>query len=181
MQPSARGAAAGCCGSLLEPQIQHSRFKIRWVSVRAAACEGHARADLRTRGAGLRGAKLRPAAASLKPQIQHSKFKIQNYEFGPQPAEVAARCTHSGANSKLDGLPGMLGHTLRFGAQPAEGTLEADLRDASCGPPPPPGCGPHGPIGPKQLSCGRGESSEAAARTVLSDRNSTAARQSLHD
>ncbi len=26
--------------------------------------------------------------------------------------------------------------------------LEADLRDASCGPPPPPGCGPHGPDGP---------------------------------
>ena len=28
----------------------------------------------RTRGAGLRGAKLRPAAASENPQIQHSKF-----------------------------------------------------------------------------------------------------------
>ncbi len=27
-------------------------------------------------------------------------------------------------------------------AQPAEGTFEADLRDASCVPPPPPGCSP---------------------------------------
>ena len=38
------------------------------------------------------------------------------------------------------GLPGMLGHI--FGSQPAEDTQEADLRDASCGPPPGGGCGP---------------------------------------
>ena len=50
---------------------------------RDAACEGRARADFRTRAAGLRRAKLRPAAASLKPQIQHSKFKIQNYKGLP--------------------------------------------------------------------------------------------------
>jgi len=34
----------------------------------------HERAHLRTRIAGLRGAKLRPAAASLKPQIQNSEL-----------------------------------------------------------------------------------------------------------
>ena len=34
----------------------------------------------------------------------------------------------------------MLGHI--FGSQPAEDTQEADLRDASCGPPPGGGCGP---------------------------------------
>ena len=39
-----------------------------------------------------------------------------------------------------------------FGLQPAERTLEADLRDASCGPLPPPGCGPLGPIGPNLLA-----------------------------
>jgi len=42
--------------------------------MRAAACEGTARADLRTRGAGLRGAKLRPAAVPCR----NCKFKIQN-------------------------------------------------------------------------------------------------------
>ena len=31
---------------------------------------------------------------------------------------------------------------LLLGLQPAEGAHEADLRDASCGPPPPGGCGP---------------------------------------
>ena len=49
---------------------------------------------------------------------------------------------------QLKMLPGTFEHIVRSGLQPAEGALEADLRDASCGPPPPPGCGPHGPDGP---------------------------------
>jgi len=53
----------------------NSGFGIRRTSW-AAACEGRVRADLRTRVAGLRGAKLRPAAASLKPQIHHSKLGV---------------------------------------------------------------------------------------------------------
>ena len=48
------------------------KFKIR-----GAACEGPAQADLRTRGAGLRGAKLRPVApCGHKFRIQNSRFKI---------------------------------------------------------------------------------------------------------
>jgi len=38
-----------------------------------------------------------------------------------------------------------------FGQQPAEGTLVADLRDASCGPPPGGGCGPLRPYGRNSL------------------------------
>ena len=38
---------------------------------------------------------------------------------------------------------------VRFGPQPAEDTLEADLRDASCGPPPGEGCGLLRPFGRK--------------------------------
>ena len=79
-------------------------------------------------------------AASAKPQIQHSIFKIQNYLNG----------------GRQFGLGAMLG------LQPAEGSHEADLRDASCGPPPPGGCGPHGPDGPVQT---RGQ--PAAERTGL--------------
>ena len=39
----------------------NSRFNIQDLRTRGAACEGRARADLRTRNAGFRGAKLRPA------------------------------------------------------------------------------------------------------------------------
>ena len=49
----------------------------------------------------------------LEPQIQNSRFKIQ---------ELVRPCI--------------------FGTQPAEGALDADLRDASCGPPLSGGCGP---------------------------------------
>ena len=49
------------------------------IRFRAAACEAPVRADLRTRGAGLRGAKLRPAAVPFRNRkfmIQNSRFKI---------------------------------------------------------------------------------------------------------
>ncbi len=44
--------------------------------------------------AGLRGAKLRSAAASLKPQIQNSIFKIQNYKIPPS-------CSPHGLNGPI--------------------------------------------------------------------------------
>ena len=78
---------------------------------RAAACEGCARADA-TADANC-GPSRGEAAALLKPQIQNSKFKIQNWMK----------------------LPSLLGVVSRFRAQPAERSHDADLRDASCGPP----------------------------------------------
>ena len=78
------------CGPLRfhsKPQIQHSKFKIQnswvpgrawlYVPVRGAACEGtHKRTQRRTRAAGLRAAKLRPAAVSF--ETANSTFKIQD-------------------------------------------------------------------------------------------------------
>ena len=52
------------------------------------------------------------------------------------------RCIHSGANSKLNKIAEAQSGYTRFGLQPAEVAHEADLQDESCGPPPPPGCGP---------------------------------------
>ena len=96
-----QGAAAGC-------RSRSDRFcRPAFTLGLQLAKRLHERTPKRTRAAGLRGAKLRPAAASLKPQIQHSKFKIQNYCSG-----CSLRRPHTTARS--------------------------------CGPPPPPGCGPHG-------------------------------------
>ena len=66
----------------------------------------------RRRSAGLRRAKLRPAAVP----------------FG---------------TAKLSRYAGHIWAYILLGLQLAERTHEADLRDASCGPPLPGGCGPH--------------------------------------
>ena len=102
-QPSARGG----CGLL---RLQRSRkFKMKNEELKMIFGPQLAKGTLKrtcgTRKAGLRGAKLRPAAP-LRAQIQNSKFKIQNYarvaacgehacsatNCGPPPAEAAARC-----------------------------------------------------------------------------------------
>ena len=104
-------------------------------------------------------------AASAKPQIHNSIFNIQKFaglawsyiptrgaacgarassgtNCGPPPAEAAARCGFCKvANSKLKikrglrtrlGIYSVSGHSLR----------RAHTTARSCGPPPPPGCGP---------------------------------------
>ena len=57
MQPSARGRLRAAAPYGRKFRIQNSKFRI----TRDAACEAPAQADFRTRAAGLRGVKLRPA------------------------------------------------------------------------------------------------------------------------
>ena len=66
---------------------------------------------------------------------------------GPSPPEAPARC---GSLSEPQ-IHDSKFRIMEFGPRPAESTLEADLRDASCGPPPPPGCGP--PIAVRLIPC----------------------------
>ncbi len=74
---------------------------------------------------------------------------------GPTPnrGEPAAERTglrHEGAALRPGAAAGCRPLRDRFPIRTAAcgGPHEADLRDASCGPPPPGGCGPHGPDGP---------------------------------
>ena len=117
------------------------------------------RMQKQTRGAGLRGAKLRPAAP-LRAQIQNSLRPAASIplEASPQPSgracfRAARDCSPppGGGCGLLRSLPEPQIQNSIFkiqndeiGSQPAEVSHEADLRDASCGPPPPGGYGPHG-------------------------------------
>ncbi len=78
---------------------------------------------------------------------------------GPSRGEAAARCGFirnrkfniQNSRFKINWMPSTLGCLCQFGLQPAEGSHEADLRDASCGPPLPGGCGP--PIAARLIRC----------------------------
>ena len=131
------------------PQIHHSKFKIQNYELGAQP------------------------AALFRVQIQNSEFKITNSgrslrsthirirTAGLRRREAAGCCAHSGANSKFK----IQNSELRARAAACGEPLEADLRDASCGPPPP----------------------QAAARRPLTRSNVqqkasiTAARRSLRD
>ncbi len=105
------GGGCGLLRFLPEPQIQHSKFKIQNCQSGRNLRRSRTKQTNRMRAAGLRRAKLRPAA--VPSGTANSAFKIQD--------------------SKLP-----------IGAQLAKEPHTSGLADASCGPPPPPGCGPHG-------------------------------------
>ena len=112
-------------------------------------------------------------------QIQNSIFNIENSEL--RTRDAACEGWHEQTRvaglrrAKLRPARPFQGRKSKFkiqnygiGSQPAERTLEADLRDASCGPPPPGGCGPLGPGGPNlpaTITTGK-----TAARSVPADR-----------
>ena len=141
-----------------------------YAPIRDTACEGLARVDLRDASCGpppgrraalLRRGPVRSAAGLLG---HTSRFGAAACEAparadakadagsGPSPGEAAARCGSSRSrkfkiqNSRFKIRWGC-GHVWAYiiiRTAACGGLTRADLRDASCGPPPPPGCGPHG-------------------------------------
>ena len=154
-----------------EPPIQNSKFKIQNY------CSGRSlRSACTKRTYGTRVAGLRPAEAaarcgsmrSRKFMIQNSRFKIKRVRRGaigliPSSGRGLRRASTSGRKSGREerAFAGRSCGPLRpFRARMKNEELKVknDLRaaacgghadsDTNCGPPPPPGCGPHGPDGP---------------------------------
>ena len=124
-------------------------------------CSGRSlrRAQRRREVAGLRAGEAAARSAFPRPEFKIQDSKL-NRLTGPAWADIPIRAAACGARKFGNELRASAAPRLRrpfgrkfriqnsrfkitkFGLQPAEVTLEADLRDASCGPPPPPGCGP---------------------------------------
>ena len=151
LQPAEHASSATNCGPPPPPgcgplrlliEAANSAFKIqdsKFMGSRSslAVCSGSGRSLRRNAQADAKAdassGPSRGEAAARCGFIRNRKFNIQNSRF------------------KINWMPSTLGCLCQFGLQPAEGSHEADLRDASCGPPLPGGCGP--PIAARLIRC----------------------------
>ena len=140
-----RGEAAARC--TLRAQIHHSRFKIRRVSYgfgTQLAKRSYERTQKRTRDAGLRAAKLRPARSwQTDPNSRQARSRADGpatERSSPPPGGGCGLLRPFGRKCIIQNWRDL---SSIFGSQPAE--VRTTIR--SCGPPPPPGCGPPIPAG----------------------------------